>query len=300
MPLPPRDTHVHGPARTPGGPALRSPVPTPGMCATRALVPSAGTRELRRARVSPVPYRSKRRPADPRPPAGAGGAEAHIICRDNPWAGYGAKRDDQAVELVERLPTADEYVELLRRVGWTSPPVEDCRRALGGSLTAICAVDERKVVVGMGRLVGDGRMYCFAVDVVVDPDAQRQGIGQGIMDALEALVRRRQFGTRLYLVAAPAVVAFLPATSISPASHRPDEKASLACPTVVTLSEGRGRSDDRAAPREAQPRRRGGRRRRRLRLVTSIARVVAVRVACVLTNPAIAPRVGRTEPLAPG
>ena len=105
------------------------------------------------------------------------------------------KRDDQAVELVERLPTADEYVELLRRVGWTAPPVEDCHRALGGSLTAICAVNERKAVVGMGRLVGDGRMYCFAVDVVVDPDAQGQGIGQGIMDALETLVTRQQFGT---------------------------------------------------------------------------------------------------------
>jgi len=78
-------------------------------------------------------------------------------------SGHGTKRDDQAVELVERLPTVDEYVELLRRVGWTSPPVEDCQRALGGSLTAICAVDERKAVVGMGRLVGDGRMYCFAV-----------------------------------------------------------------------------------------------------------------------------------------
>ena len=112
------------------------------------------------------------------------------------------------MELVERLPTADEYVELLRRVGWTSPPVEDCRRALRGSLAAICAVDEGNAVVGMGRLVGDGRMYCFAVDVVVDPDAQRRGIGQEIMDALEALVTRRQLGTRLDLVAAPEVVPF--------------------------------------------------------------------------------------------
>jgi GNAT superfamily N-acetyltransferase len=76
------------------------------------------------------------------------------------------------------------------------------------SLTAVCAVDERQAVVGMGRLVGDGRMYCFAVDVVVDPDAQGQGIGQRIMDALEALVKRRQFGTRLDLVAAPDVVPF--------------------------------------------------------------------------------------------
>jgi GNAT superfamily N-acetyltransferase len=112
------------------------------------------------------------------------------------------------VELVERVPTADEYVELLRRVGWTPPPVEDCRRALRGSLTAICAVDEHEAVVGMGRLVGDGRMYCFAVDVVVDPDAQGQGIGQGIMEALEALATRRRLGTRLDLVAAPDVAPF--------------------------------------------------------------------------------------------
>ena len=55
---------------------------------------------------------------------------------------------------------------------------------------------------------GDGRMYCFAVDVVVDPDAQGQGIGQAIMDALEAVVTRRRFGTRLDLVAAPDVVPF--------------------------------------------------------------------------------------------
>lgn len=102
----------------------------------------------------------------------------------------------------------DEYVELLARVGWAAPPIEDCRRALGGSLSAICAVDERNAVVGMGRLVGDGRVYCFAVDVVVDPDAQGQGIGRGIMDALEALATRRRLGTRVDLVAAPDVAPF--------------------------------------------------------------------------------------------
>ena len=112
------------------------------------------------------------------------------------------------MELVERLPTAEEYVALLRRVGWTAPPVEDCQRALGGSLAAICVVDEHKAVVGMGRLVGDGRVYCFAVDVVVDPEAQRQGIGQRIVGALEALVTQRQLATRLDLVAAPDVVPF--------------------------------------------------------------------------------------------
>jgi GNAT superfamily N-acetyltransferase len=112
------------------------------------------------------------------------------------------------VELVERLPTVDEYVELLRRVGWTPAPAEDCRRALHGSLAAVCAVGERNAVVGMGRLVGDGRIYCFAVDVVVAPDAQGEGIGRRIMDALEALATRRGLGTRLDLVAAPDVAPF--------------------------------------------------------------------------------------------
>jgi GNAT superfamily N-acetyltransferase len=111
------------------------------------------------------------------------------------------------VELVERLPTVDEFVGLLRRVGWAPPPIEDCRRALAGSLAAVCAV-EREAIVGMGRLVGDGRVYCFAVDVVVAPDAQGRGIGRDIVGALEALATRRGLATRIDLVAAPDVVPF--------------------------------------------------------------------------------------------
>jgi GNAT superfamily N-acetyltransferase len=45
-------------------------------------------------------------------------------------------------------------------------------------------------------------MYCFVVDVVVNPEAQAQGFGRALMEALEALAARRGFGTRLDLVAA--------------------------------------------------------------------------------------------------
>jgi hypothetical protein len=57
------------------------------------------------------------------------------------------------VDLVDRLPSTDEYVALCASVGWT--PIDASDRALEGSLAAVCAVDGGNLV-GMGRLVGDG------------------------------------------------------------------------------------------------------------------------------------------------
>ena len=109
------------------------------------------------------------------------------------------------VDLVDRLPSTDEYVALCASVGWT--PIDASDRALEGSLAAVCAVDGGNLV-GMGRLVGDGAMYCFAVDVVVDPAYQRRGVGRAIMNRLELLAAARSLGPRHDLVAAAHVRAF--------------------------------------------------------------------------------------------
>ena len=100
-----------------------------------------------------------------------------------------------------------EYISLRSAVGWPSPADEACERALLGSLAAVCAVDDGQVV-GMGRLVGDSGIYCFVVDVVVDPHHQGRGIGLEIMEYLEAFANGRCLGKRLDLVAAPDVTAF--------------------------------------------------------------------------------------------
>lgn len=111
------------------------------------------------------------------------------------------------VDIVERCPTASEYVELRRRVGWLSPPIERCARGLEGSLVSVCAMEDGRRVA-MGRLIGDGGTYCFVVDVVVDPAAQGRGIGPAVMERLESRAGEQGVSMRLDLIAAKDAVAF--------------------------------------------------------------------------------------------
>ena len=42
----------------------------------------------------------------------------------------------------------------------------------------------------MGRVVGDGVMYFYIQDVVVDPDYQHQGLGAVLMEKIESYLSR--------------------------------------------------------------------------------------------------------------
>lgn len=46
------------------------------------------------------------------------------------------------------------------------------------------------VVVGIGRIVGDGALFFEIVDIAVIPDHQQNGFGAEIMDSLIAYLRR--------------------------------------------------------------------------------------------------------------
>ena len=49
---------------------------------------------------------------------------------------------------------------------------------------------EEDTPVGIGRVIGDGRVAFFIKDVAVLPERQGQGIGQKIMGAMMAYIRR--------------------------------------------------------------------------------------------------------------
>lgn len=55
-------------------------------------------------------------------------------------------------------------------------------KALDNSLYTVIAVDDNQTI-GMGRLIGDG-MYYMIADIVVQPNYQKQGIGNKIVNMI--------------------------------------------------------------------------------------------------------------------
>lgn len=91
------------------------------------------------------------------------------------------------LRLMRRLPTVEEYLSLRAAVGWRLPRAADAERALEHSIFGVCALDAERIV-GMARVVGDGSLYFYVQDVVVEPTYQRCGLGRSIMDDIEQRV----------------------------------------------------------------------------------------------------------------
>ncbi|MDP7593076.1 MAG: GNAT family N-acetyltransferase [Litorilituus sp.] len=93
--------------------------------------------------------------------------------------------DDYIIKLAR--PTAADFISLRANVGWQSGSIAMVEMSLNNSLFHI-TVYEQKKLVGMGRVVGDGAMYFYVQDVVVDPQSQTLGIGALLMDKIEAFL----------------------------------------------------------------------------------------------------------------
>lgn len=84
--------------------------------------------------------------------------------------------------------TYEDYFRLRESVGWENFSRVQAENALGNSLYTVTVLQNNQVV-GMGRLIGDG-MYYTMVDVVVQPEYQRMGVGGKIVNMLLDYVLR--------------------------------------------------------------------------------------------------------------
>ena len=82
----------------------------------------------------------------------------------------------------ENALSYDDYCRLRESVAWLNFSREQTEKALNNSLYTVIAEDDGKVV-GMGRMTGDG-LYYLIVDIVVQPDHQKKGIGSTIIDMM--------------------------------------------------------------------------------------------------------------------
>lgn len=65
-------------------------------------------------------------------------------------------------------------------MGWNIPDDEAIGRALASSLFSVVAEDDG-LLVGLGRVVGDGGLYFYVQDVMVHPSFQGKGLGTQLM-----------------------------------------------------------------------------------------------------------------------
>jgi GNAT superfamily N-acetyltransferase len=92
------------------------------------------------------------------------------------------------IALVEHFPGVDDYRRLRRVAGLSPKSAEAAVRGLANTLYGVSLVlgDD---VVGMGRIIGDGGCFFVVVDIAVQPEYQRRGLGKRIMTALDAWLR---------------------------------------------------------------------------------------------------------------
>src|SRR5436305_14156466 len=89
----------------------------------------------------------------------------------------------KAYVVVERTPTVEEYNRVRHAAGLSSKDEAAARSGLANTLFGVCVVHEG-LMVGIGRVIGDGGLFYDIVDVTVVAEHQKKGVGKLIMDAL--------------------------------------------------------------------------------------------------------------------
>ena len=99
-------------------------------------------------------------------------------------------------------PSAKDFSELRAKVGWGNIDLHMAHQSLANSLFHVIACHNDNVI-GMARVVGDGIMYFYIQDLVIDPQFQNKGIGSALMlDVEKYLSESAKKGATIALLSA--------------------------------------------------------------------------------------------------
>lgn len=90
---------------------------------------------------------------------------------------------------IENNITVEEYNKLRKSISWNEHSEDRVENAIRGSVFVKKATINGKTI-GMARAIGDG-IYYFIVDVIVNPEYQKRGIGKKLIEAIVKEVESR-------------------------------------------------------------------------------------------------------------
>jgi ribosomal protein S18 acetylase RimI-like enzyme len=86
----------------------------------------------------------------------------------------------EGVVISEALPTVAEYVELRARTGWGKIDHDTAGKTMqAAAFTVSLRYNNR--LIGLARVMGDGILYFFLADLIVDPAFRGQKLGDRLM-----------------------------------------------------------------------------------------------------------------------
>ena len=105
------------------------------------------------------------------------------------------------IAVSEHLPSAAEYAELRARMGWGAIDVESAIKTIQAASFTACLRDDGRLI-GLARVMGDGVLYFFLADLIVDPAYRGGGHGDTLMRLVtEYFDRNARAGASITLVA---------------------------------------------------------------------------------------------------
>lgn len=93
-------------------------------------------------------------------------------------------------QIIRRRPTLKEYKDLCTAVDWVDYlNLEVAEESLHNSIFAVVVLSGEEIV-GMGRIVGDGKIYFYIQDIAVSPEHQGKGIGSMVMGEIMEFLKQ--------------------------------------------------------------------------------------------------------------
>ncbi|MGZ3998922.1 MAG: GNAT family N-acetyltransferase [Flavisolibacter sp.] len=91
----------------------------------------------------------------------------------------------RSVSIIERIPTIEEYDELVKAVKWKSRDKENTATILKAPLYSVVAEDrDAQKTIGCVLLLGDGASFYYVKDMMIDPYYQAKHVGTALMQRL--------------------------------------------------------------------------------------------------------------------